>query len=516
MIRLTVMAISAALLVLSLAAIPLAANAQLTVPLTVGTQYADGAALSGMWTTLQQNGAVVATGFSPVTFNLLSGASYTVSVGDYQDTTFHHWDNGSETRARQISISSSTTVTAHYVSNAHPLPPTDPSPPSGESVLTVNTQYADGATTGNMWTVLRSGGTIVGTGFSPVSFTLNSGASYTVSVGDYQDTTFHHWDNGSTTRLRPISITTATTVTAHYVSDAHPLPPTDDPEPTPPPSGTAQLTVNTRYANDNPLSGMYTTLRQGGATGTIVATGFSPATFTLDAGTQYTVTTSDYQQNTFYQWDNGSTTRARSVTISSDTTVTALYQSPTNPPPSSSEPTVQPVSATVTENSKTGVAITLQGSGSGLTYYPVTQPAKGALSLVDGNIIRYTPYDWHDGPDSFQYAAHDGIQSSAPATVSINITDTGTKTTSRLVVITVFEDGRSHTGASTTLSQGSVTINSGFSHIHYAVNNGQNYIVTMGSGNNVFVRWQDTGSIDPSRQVNISQDTAIIAVYRPS
>ena len=380
--------------------------------------------------------------------------------------------------------------------------------------LTVNTQYADGNSLTGMYTILRQNGSVVATGFSPHSFNLVSGQAYTISVGDYGGSTFYEWDNGSTTRVRPITITSSTTVTALYINDANPPPSSPPP---PPPPGEAELTVHTQYANANPLTGMWTTLRQGGASGTIVGTGFSPVTFTVDTGTQYTVTTSDYQQITFYQWDNGSTTRARSVNISSDTTITSLYVSPTNPPPSG-VPTAQPVSASVAQNSKTGVSIALQGSdpaGQPLTYYVVSKPSKGAVSLADDNVVVYTPYDWENGSDSFTYAVHNGDQASSPATVSINITGTASKTTSRIVVITEFEDGRSHTGILTTLSQGGTTINSGFSHIHFDVNNGQNYTVTVSSGSSPFLRWQDTGSTNPSRTINISQDTAIIAIHGP-
>jgi hypothetical protein len=395
--------------------------------------------------------------------------------------------------------------------------------------LTVNTQYVDGASLSGMWTVLSQNGNVIATGFSPITFNLASGASYTISVGDYNDIAFHHWDNDSTTRARAISITSTTAVTAYYTSNSHPLPPADDPDdPEPePPSGNVQLTVNTQYANGNTLSGMWTVMSQGGTT---IATGFSPVTFTLQAGTQYTVSVGDYQDTIFYQWDNDSTTRARTISISSATTITALYTSQANPAPdpgsdpgpgTGDAPAVQPVSATVVENSKTGVAITLQGSdpeGRTLAYYPVTQPTKGALSLASGNVITYTPYDWQDGPDSFEYVAHNGEEASEPATVSINISDSGAKTTSRVTIISVQEDGTTVTGFWTTLRQGSPTgtvINTGFTHLDFTVNNGQTYTVTAGSSTDwQFARWQDNGSTTAARTFSTTQDTHYIAVYR--
>jgi hypothetical protein len=70
----------------------LPAFGQTTATLTITTRYADGTPLSGMWTVLVQNGAVVANGFSPVTFSLSPGATYTVTTGNYQNITFYRWD----------------------------------------------------------------------------------------------------------------------------------------------------------------------------------------------------------------------------------------------------------------------------------------------------------------------------------------------------------------------------------------------------------------------------------------
>jgi hypothetical protein len=143
-VRLAMMSIAAiaGLLLASISTvIPPPADAQSTVSLTVNTQYADGTSLTGMWTVIRQNDNIVATGFSPITFNLNSGASYTISVGDYQGTTFHHWDNDSTARVRPISITAPTTVIAYYVSDVHPLPQEDPDPqedePSSDSAVVV-------------------------------------------------------------------------------------------------------------------------------------------------------------------------------------------------------------------------------------------------------------------------------------------------------------------------------------------------------------------------------------------
>jgi hypothetical protein len=469
-----------ALLVLSLVAIPLAASAQLTVPLTVNTQYADGAALSGMWTVLRQGSTVVGTGFSPVTFNLTPGASYTVSVSDYQANVFHHWDDDSTTRVRPVSIISPTTVTAFYVSDAHPLPP----PPSGEPTIVMDNKvitnsYGIYSTKPMRAEHASPSSVLVGKDIDSITVGLRrvGTISGSAEIGVFNSA-------GSAKQIFGSLNAASVPATAHpnITEYTFTIP------------GTYTMVAGDR------IGIRYT----GGSSSAYLAVALDQDTSAIFDGT-----------NSYHQYFmNGGW-----LTSSTQYDMYMVLANTKGAPPPSGPPTVQPVSATVPENSKTGVAITLIGSdpqGRPLTYYPVTQPAKGALSLVSGNIITYTPYDWRDGPDSFQYVAHNGIEASQPATVSINITNTGSKTTSRVTVITVFEDGKSHTGAFTTLSQGSTVINTGFTHMDFNVNNGQTYTVTMSNGSShVFVRWQDTGSTNPARQVNTSQDAAIIAVYRP-
>src|SRR5574340_498538 len=72
------------------------------------------------------------------------------------------------------------------------------------------------------------------------------------------------------------------------------------------------------------LLGMYTELRNSSG---IVASGFSPATFVLNNGAQYTVGMGNFATDIFDHWaDTGSTTNPRPISISSDTQLTAVYR----------------------------------------------------------------------------------------------------------------------------------------------------------------------------------------------
>jgi len=86
-----------------------------TSQLTVTTQKLDGTAIEGIWIQLYQNDDVVDEGYSPVTFTLNNSRIYGVVPNDWIGYTFDHWlDTGSTNRARDISITSDTTIRAVY------------------------------------------------------------------------------------------------------------------------------------------------------------------------------------------------------------------------------------------------------------------------------------------------------------------------------------------------------------------------------------------------------------------
>ncbi len=92
--------------------------------------------------------------------------------------------------------------------------------------------------------------------------------------------------------------------------------------------------------------------------------------------------------------------------------------------------TVNPIIYTPVANNQsialvenTSVAVVLAGSisnGDSLTYTVITQPTNGTLSGTPPDLT-YQPAGNYSGPDSFAFQANDGLVSSAPATVSINV-----------------------------------------------------------------------------------------------
>jgi hypothetical protein len=109
---------------------------------------------------------------------------------------------------------------------------------------------------------------------------------------------------------------------------------------------------------------------------------------------------------------NGSIVEAAVDTLSIDAT----------PIVDNDPPVADPQTATVAEDGSTG--ITLSGSdpdADPLTYSVTSGPGNGTLSGSAPNLT-YTPNGDYNGSDNFTFVANDGLENSAPATVSITVT----------------------------------------------------------------------------------------------
>jgi spherulation-specific family 4 protein len=83
---------------------------------TITVQSADlkGKPITGMWTTVKKDGATIQTGYTPLSFAAQDGVTYDVSVSNYKQHVFDHWDDGTKTNQRTITTSQDMTLTAYY------------------------------------------------------------------------------------------------------------------------------------------------------------------------------------------------------------------------------------------------------------------------------------------------------------------------------------------------------------------------------------------------------------------
>ncbi|MGE5599885.1 MAG: fibronectin type III domain-containing protein, partial [Clostridiales bacterium] len=138
--------------------------------LTVISQDNTGAAIPGFFTRLYLSGNIVGTGYTPHTFSLDIGQTYTVEVDmGYGNYLFGHWqDIGSTSYTRTISISSDKSIVAVYN--------TTPQPPTGLSATAMTTSQID-----IKWSAPANNGGSPITGYK-ISRSTDSGATWSVLV----------------------------------------------------------------------------------------------------------------------------------------------------------------------------------------------------------------------------------------------------------------------------------------------------------------------------------------------
>lgn len=183
-------------------------------------------------------------------------------------------------------------------------------------------------------------------------------------------------------------------------------------------TGTSTLTVNTQAANGTMITGLFVTLEDP-TTLAVISWGFSPVSFTLQQGQTYLVVPSDYNNIIFDNWsDSGSNIREKSIAITSDALITAIYRDQSAIGPSS-----------VTVKSSDDLGISLPG------FYTILQ--QNGTTIKDG----FTPQSFGVNNNQ-QYQT--GVEDYGNYTFSRwgdNVTDrlhditTGTGTTTNLSAI---------------------------------------------------------------------------------
>jgi hypothetical protein len=91
------------------------------------------------------------------------------------------------------------------------------------------------------------------------------------------------------------------------------------------------LAIGSQWPDGTPMTGMWVTIQGGGTT---VAAGFTPLLYAATGGTQYSVYVTDYKSIVFDHWaDTWSLSRTRTLSVSGDTVVSAVFGNSSGPPP---------------------------------------------------------------------------------------------------------------------------------------------------------------------------------------
>ena len=196
--------------------------------------------------------------------------------------------------------------------------------PASEHTLTVNSADLEGnVRTGHYTTIEHPRGTILQEGYTPLNFTALEGTNYTVIIRDYRNSTFSHWEDGSTGRVRTVALSDDTTITAHYrtingTSGTGGVAPDT-------PAITYELTVDSADLEGNILGGHHVII-ESSDDGTVMHEGDTPLNYTSADGNSYTIIPQDTEEMVFNHWEDGSTVRDRTIVIDSDTALIAHYE----------------------------------------------------------------------------------------------------------------------------------------------------------------------------------------------
>ncbi len=85
-----------------------------TVTLRVKSDDMSGNPITGLWTVIKSNGVVVAKGYTTLTFAATPGVPYEITVSNYQNYVFNHWNNASTNPTRTVTLTQNLNVIAYY------------------------------------------------------------------------------------------------------------------------------------------------------------------------------------------------------------------------------------------------------------------------------------------------------------------------------------------------------------------------------------------------------------------
>jgi WD40 repeat protein len=196
---------------MAFAALPPSAPQEHT--LTVNAIDLTGKAISGVWTVIRtaSDGSIVKTGYTPVTFTGHSDIQYNVSVANYDGKVFKQWEDVSTSNVRTITLTKDTMITATYDTgdSLRGFTPMTFAGTTEQPDLTVNALTVGTNKPLHMWTVIDPQQ-------SSAASTSAEMTAYKVYAGNYRDLVFDHWNDGNKDRIRTLTISSATTITAYY------------------------------------------------------------------------------------------------------------------------------------------------------------------------------------------------------------------------------------------------------------------------------------------------------------
>jgi hypothetical protein len=303
----------------------------------VSSEYASGAALTGVYAVLELGGSMVASGFTPVTFTTTSGLNYSLTISDSANAMFSQWSNGIASDTMFVAANATkTSLTAVF------CPTTCPSGAGGVgggsgptgSITVTSSNLVTGVAMSGMFVDLRLNDNHIESGYTPVTFSgLQQGAKYLVVVYGYGDAYFRHFSNGNLQRYSYVTLNATAGQASYSMNGLYEVVPN---------AQAASLNIIAQFPNGTQIGtaseidgypqhtpGMYLSVTPPGgiAPYTATFTGGSILPFIFFDHQTYTVAMSlGYSNITFSHWaDDGSTNPTRAFALNGNSTFIAIY-----------------------------------------------------------------------------------------------------------------------------------------------------------------------------------------------
>ena len=376
----------------------MSSNHLIPTALAANTLTINGYALDGrqmnMWIVIQQNGATVKTGFTPLTFAGTTGSIYSVQAHDYSagNITFDHWEDGSTTRTRAVALNSDMSITSYYTAppppNRPPVAANDSATVNQDSSINLTVLANDSDSDGDSLTItsttaplhglaaVNTNGTVT---YTPVArFSGQDSFSYTISDGKGGSAS-------ATVNIQVNFVNYAPIATDQTFSTSEDIP--------------RSIMLGATDANGDPL------------TYSVVSQPLHGSLLPVSGNGNFT-----YTPSPDFNGQDSFTFKANDGKADSNIATISMTVIPVNDAPMASDQLVN-------GSEDMAIPLTLGAAdvdGDSLTYYLVSMPSHGILTGIAPNLT-YTPNPNFNGQDSFAFKANDGTLNSNTATVAISV-----------------------------------------------------------------------------------------------
>ena len=279
-------------------------------------------------------------------------------------------------------------------------------------------------------------------------------------------------------------------------------------------TGSVSLTVNSAAPDGTPVNGLWTVISS--PDGSILATGYTPFTYSAVPGADYAVSVSNYGQYVFSNWGNGATSNEITVSPTQDTTLTAYYNTGSSQSTSPSQAPLTVDSASLGGSPVSGLRVIIQSSDGSIVakgFTPLTYEATAGeqYTVTVDNYGSYIFNNWGDGTTSNSIT----VTPTAATTLTADYqTSSSSSSPATVTLESAGSNGALFNGMWMVIrSTNGQILTTGFTTMKFGATSGSTYVITASNyGSLIFSHWSN-GSTSSTITVSASGALTLVAYY---